>query len=468
MPSKTTKNVPTYIKSLTLENIRCFGSKQELSLLKSDGTLPQWTLLLGDNGVGKTTLLQCLVWMRPIANIEKRGIKEQEIGVKPALDDEEDNEVFFQLIRSKKSKVSKRMQSEIEAEFLEETPFNKNVRTSLKVWATGIQMISIGKKFTEYKILQGKKSKQKAEGEVNLITYSASRRPGKAKIEKNDLSDPLAGIFDETTQLYSPEDILQWLHHAALTEKDERREERSAQLLEIMKEMLVEILPDLKNIADIQIRGPEGVSFSMPYGYVPFSHISLGYKTTLTWTVDLAWRLIRTYKDSPNPLAEPAVVLIDEIDLHLHPLWQRKIIDFLSKHFPKTQFIATAHSPLMVQAAIDSNHAVLKQNGEEVEINNNPMATYGWRIDQILTSDFFDLPTSRGPEYESLLEERKTLLDKKRRTPSENNELMTIEKRLAELPTSEKPEDIEAMKLIRDAAAILRNDKDISSLDKNK
>lgn len=54
-----------------------------------------------------------------------------------------------------------------------------------------------------------------------------------------------------------------------------------------------------------------------------------------------------------NRLADPAVVLVDEIDLHLHPIWQRRLIGFLSERFPNTQFIVTAHSPLIVQAASD-------------------------------------------------------------------------------------------------------------------
>ena len=60
------------------------------------------------------------------------------------------------------------------------------------------------------------------------------------------------------------------------------------------------------------------------------SALSLGYRTTAGWVVDLAWRFINRYPESPNPLAEPAVVLIDEIDLHLHPRWQLRIMKDLS------------------------------------------------------------------------------------------------------------------------------------------
>lgn len=53
--------------------------------------------------------------------------------------------------------------------------------------------------------------------------------------------------------------------------------------------------------------------------------------------------MVDRHPDSPNPLAEPAVVLVDEINLHLHR-WQRTLIGFLTERFPNTQFIATAHS----------------------------------------------------------------------------------------------------------------------------
>ena len=83
---------------------------------------------------------------------------------------------------------------------------------------------------------------------------------------------------------------------------------------------------------------------------VSLGRLSLGYQTVFAWTLDIAWRLIERYPRSPNPLQEPAIVLVDEIDLHLHPHWQRDIREHLTEQFPRIQFIATAHSPLMAQS----------------------------------------------------------------------------------------------------------------------
>ena len=120
----------------------------------------------------------------------------------------------------------------------------------------------------------------------------------------------------------------------------------------------------------------------------------------IAWMVDFASRMVDRYPDSPDPLAEPAVVLVDEIDLHLHPKWQRELIGFLTERFPNTQFIATAHSPLIVQAAGEANIALLRREGDHVVIENDPETLHGWSIDQILTSELYGLKTARPPELE--------------------------------------------------------------------
>ena len=66
-----------YFTSLAIENVRCFGDRQELDLTAVDGRPARWTLILGDNGVGKTTLLQCLAWMQPVREEVRIGKRAQ-------------------------------------------------------------------------------------------------------------------------------------------------------------------------------------------------------------------------------------------------------------------------------------------------------------------------------------------------------------------------------------------------------
>ena len=74
------------------------------------------------------------------------------------------------------------------------------------------------------------------------------------------------------------------------------------------------------------------VFFKTPYGDVRLHELSLGYKTLIAWMVDFANGLFDEYPESKDPLAEPAVCLVDEIDLHLHPKFQRTIIQVFDRN----------------------------------------------------------------------------------------------------------------------------------------
>jgi predicted ATP-binding protein involved in virulence len=186
--------------------------------------------------------------------------------------------------------------------------------------------------------------------------------------------------------------------------------------------------------------------------------LSLGYRTLIAWMVDLASRLFERYPDSPNPLAEPAVVLVDEIDLHLHPTWQRRLISYLGEHFPQAQFIVTAHSPLVVQSATDANIVVLRQEGDHIVIDNDVASIRGWRVDQILTSDLFGLESARPPQLDKLLAERNALLSKSRLTAKDKARLEELKSEIGPLPAGETQTEREALDIIQCFAERVRKD----------
>ena len=165
----------------------------------------------------------------------------------------------------------------------------------------------------------------------------------------------------------------------------------------MVKALLVRLLPDVLSIrfvAPHEVMPTPAVQFQTPDGWVNLRELGYGYRMVIAWIVDLASRMVERYPESLDPLSEPAVVLVDEIDLHLHPKWQRDLIGFLTERFPNAQFVVTAHSPLIVQAADKANIAVLKREGDHVVIENSPDTIRGWRVDQILTSDLFGLETA--------------------------------------------------------------------------
>lgn len=153
---------------------------------------------------------------------------------------------------------------------------------------------------------------------------------------------------------------------------------------------------------------------------VPTPALSDGYRSILALAGDLVWRLIEAFPDSKAPLDEEGVVLIDELDIHLHPVWQRQIATWLQSVFPNIQFIVATHSPLIAAGA--GKDAVTYRifqnevgNVECVEVKNVAFKD----VDSILQSEAFGLVSTYSPEAEQAMSQYLELKTKKR-TPAEN------------------------------------------------
>lgn len=114
-------------------------------------------------------------------------------------------------------------------------------------------------------------------------------------------------------------------------------------------------LPHGAKLKQISSRGVDFVDGNG--NQMPVEELSDGYRSILSMTFELIRQLVRVYPNFPvfdqknQHILVPGVVLIDEVDAHLHPTWQRQIGAWFKKCFPKMQFIVTTHSPLVCQAA---------------------------------------------------------------------------------------------------------------------
>ncbi len=434
-----------YYVGLKIENARCFTETQDLRLVDSNGCPARWTLLVGENGVGKTTLLQCLSWMRPTPYYPPD--QAWQAGIQPLLHDQ-DPPIMARLLRDGARRTA------LQAEMVE-VPDLASCRLSTPCVRTGIELDAEDNEFAGARLTQGL-NEPATTVEPFVITYAANRYMGHQNADELSDSEPVDLLRTDRTELVDAADVLSQLDYSAL-----KGNAKSKARLDGMKGALAEILPFIDAAGDIDIQDPEepggGIRFRTRSGNVPLYGLSLGHRTVTAWTVDLAWRLFRRYPDSPKPLEEPAVVLIDEIDLHLHPRWQRRIMAQFSHHFTNVQFVATTHSPLMITSMRDVNVAVLKQPeaGDHVVIENDPEIVEGWRFDQILVG-VFGLETARSLRVEELMRDREKLLGKNSLTPQDSERLRIIADKLSLLPTAERPEDQAAMEIIRQAAANIR------------
>lgn len=167
----------------------------------------------------------------------------------------------------------------------------------------------------------------------------------------------------------------------------------------------------------------------------PVGMLSDGYRSTVALFADLAWRCAIL---NPHLLAEaaretPGIVLIDEVDLHLHPSWQRRLISDLRKAFPAIQFVLTTHSPQVISGA----SAVLSKDNdkllfldtygqEEPQVRELP-EPIGLLADKVLTGPWFRLNTSLDTETVEMIEEHRRLTQKKRPTRKDKARQAEIE-----------------------------------------
>jgi predicted ATP-binding protein involved in virulence len=445
---------PAYLSELTIGNIRCFGQPQTVKL-GIDGSPIYWTVILGNNGTGKTTLLQALAAFADLISNKddfQQALKFRSFLLENLRSKENDPALDVEILLGDDFRSFKLPSHHKKDIFLMDAA--KKIASIAQV---GLGFGSIFDSLID-KIMEIKLEETPQISTV-FVAYSSGRRSAATGKAENFASNISAPLSSDDAPIRNPSDWLLQLDYSAAKAPDEndilkRHSER-------VKDALIDLLPDISDIRFVVGEAPKyqsRVEFCTPDGWLTIDKLSLGYRTLTTWMVDFARRLFEHYPDSENPLAEPAVCLVDEIDLHMHPQWQRQVMQYLRDKFPRTQFIVTAHSPLVVQASASAgaNIAVLRRTDDGVVIDQSLQAVRGWRIDQLLTSDLFGLATARPPEFDGLMARRKELLTKPGLSDKEQRELADLDAKLHSLPGGETPEEMDAMDIIKRAAARLK------------
>jgi len=160
--------------------------------------------------------------------------------------------------------------------------------------------------------------------------------------------------------------------------------------------------------------------------------LSSGYQAVLALALDILSVLRRGWEDASS--AE-GIVLIDEIDAHLHPRWKMRIIQRLREVFPRLQFIATSHEPLTLRGLDRDEVAVLKRSltGSvkiiTAETDDLPSPRH-MTVGQLLTSDYFGLHSAEDLEVDMLFEEYYGLLAARERSAAEETRLDELREEL--------------------------------------
>lgn len=353
------------LERLHLKNFRCFD---ELSI-NFDNRL---TVIIAENGAGKTAILDAIAigfgrYLTKLPRVAGRTTKETDLRVTRG----EQREPFMQLVW--------------EARTREGDPL---------VWAGGrkrdgaVSASAIKKLLSDEQVVlmsRGLKDMDEftlglvqAEAEqrayfLPVIAYYGTNRAIREEVQrrrgfKKNFSrfDALAGALEPDSRFRAAFEWFNAMEDAERRERETRRDfDYQHPELQVVRGAIVRLLPvgfskprteihPLRFVIDRLL--PDGTTRTLR-----ISQLSDGYRVVLGLTMDFARRMAQANSRMStdgmqvmNPLDLPAIALIDEVDLHLHPSWQQRVLDDLMRTFPLTQFIVTTHSP-QVLTSVDAS-----------------------------------------------------------------------------------------------------------------
>ncbi len=378
-----------HLRYLQLQNIRCF-EKVTFSLTPPDSNRGQWITLLGDNGVGKTTILRAVA----LALLPPRTA----------------NSLIEQFMAGTQLTRSNDARDDTESSITVEL---NDARISSVIVAGDVEQESLTVRTMPDPL-------------PLVFAYGCRRGSATGGPDRSADTTPRFGVntlFHDNASLVHAETWLRKRHHVANV-----IDQREGPFYQAVKNTLTAIL----QVEDIEFDTDHVMVRGDAVGRVPIAALSDGYLTTLGWTVDFIARFAEHARQHDYPLdgdfaaRMPCVVLIDELDLHLHPRWQTEIITQLRNAFPLTTFITTTHNPLTLRGTEPGEVFVLRRTeGGTIEAVPRDLAP-GLHTDQILTGDWFGLPSSLVDRHAlDLLKKHRQMLW--RRVPADDPERRAIE-----------------------------------------
>jgi hypothetical protein len=396
-----------HVTTLQVSGVRGFYGRRSanLSFTRPDGSHAGWTVLAGRNSSGKSTLLQAmgLVLSGPRAT-----------SFIPSLND---------WISSGKA----RAHLEAELHVSREDAFERPTLFPPKVWMdferarqdldqepySAAEPEFSGAGLDSYSGTSRVSGVRSSGGGWFYAGYGPYRQLGNSATWRNrssssKLARQVSSLFDETIPLAEAVD---WLKEQRLYAYEDRP--GASDLINIMMAFLGHgLLPDGFQVCDVD---SQGLWVSHLGNRFPLQAMSDGYRAVTALVVDIVrqmslayHRLELSYHENIPTLPYPGVVLVDEIEAHLHVSWQKSIGNWLKVHFPAVQFIVSTHSPYVCQSADPKGIILLPGPGEQrppriIEDDLYNRVIYGSGDDAVLT-ELFGLDTPYSEDAEKMRE----------------------------------------------------------------
>lgn len=378
-----------YIKRISVENFKGFKSFKDLDFLypsiskekliesfQTENTrYKNINVILGNNSFGKTAFLKAIA-LSSLGPSVNNILFPKRMWLRRSIDEDvQRGTISAQFISNKQDDV---YFNHIESEIL----ISKGLGNNDKIVWSHSQMK------TWHPVYEENPSA------LFLVGYGANRtvelpenfNPSERKSGPTDRQIKVQSLFEETYQLI-PLNV--WLPEMRIKNRG-----RYVQFINL----LAKITGD-KNFKITEELDGDQFIFEKEGVRIPFDALSDGYRAFVGWVGDLLYHIEKSAPSGKKLVDNEGIVLIDEIDLHLHPAWQMKILPLLANALPRIQFIVTTHSPLIVGSVEWQNIIYLTQDAKGwTTPKREKRNTYGLDSDQILVSNLFGLQTTRNNE----------------------------------------------------------------------
>lgn len=425
-----------HIDRLDIENFRCFEDRTFVFD-------PRFTLLIGANGTGKTAALDALAVslgavLTPVPDARSRGIGRRDV------------------------RRTYRFAGET-GHFVEHYPARIEARGSVEegelVW---VRELKSAKSRTTNGEAQGIRRamdnlvRRSIDDDHIVFPYIGyygtnrfwlEQRPAtKGSVDPVGRSSRYIGYQGCLTSISSARHLTAWIKRLALIEA--QRRERLKTLLAVY-EAIAHCVEDAVS-AEFDFDEDDIVIEFSSDTRVPFRSLSDGQRSMAALAADIAMRCsqLNPHLNERARIETPGIVLIDELDLHLHPRWQRGVIEDLIETFPRLQFVATSHSPFIIQSVSEGGVINLDQGDDVPETPEmqsiEDVAENIMGVDLPQQSQRFQKMVATAEEYYRLIESGAT---------EDDLEVKTLRERLDELeePFADNPAYVAFLRLQRTA-----------------
>lgn len=218
-----------------------------------------------------------------------------------------------------------------------------------------------------------------------ICYFSTSRvvdtqKASTSSVGKNKLNDRRCGYMDCLNATLDRKALTDWAFKMAMAEYKKGMPIAEYEAFKKAVGTFMQKMNDLDEIPLVEYtRDFEDITYTENGKTMLVNYLSAGYQSLLWMLMEISFRIALLNPEMSDYSQAEGIVLIDEIDMHLHPRWQWKILDALHSSFPKAQFIAATHSPIIISSFRDAKLLSIGQNGVE-ELSG----AYAYSIDDVV------------------------------------------------------------------------------------